>query len=109
MPRPDSLGWTAHPDKRRFSITRTEDPPALHASRAGVEVAYVLIDGHSDIARSEIAAIVAALPSVYPVEPPPPILSLIERARDLARKVARLDEIESESAELRAWIEGALS
>lgn len=47
--------------------------------------------------------------SLKPAAPLPPVLGLLERARELARWVARLDEIESEADELRRLIAGAMS
>jgi hypothetical protein len=104
--RPPGLGWIQHPDKRRFSVSR--EGQRLNASRAGEIVAYRAISGEDvSEARALLVADVAALPSVYLDPPAPPILSRIDRIRELTAWVAELDQCEARAVELRGLIEGA--
>jgi hypothetical protein len=109
--RPPGLGWIQHPDKRRFAVARCDhamNGDCLTASRAGEVMAYQrILDGEVGPARAALAARVAALPSVYLDPPAPPILSRIDRIRELTAWVAELDQCEARAVELRGLIEGA--
>lgn len=103
--RSEGSGWILHPDRRRFSV-RSENG-ALHASRAGVDVAFVVCGPDLKADRAELVRQVQALPSIYAPELPPAILSRIDRIRELTAWVAELDRCEARAVELRGLIEGA--
>lgn len=68
-------------------------------------IARAHVAGDPVTARAALlrAAALVAIPASLP-----PVLDVIERARALARDVARLDEIEREAAQLRESIAAAM-